>query len=81
MKKNTPQPQTPDKKIENELQALRNALDHYNLTGYTVHQWYKATYHLTDDKGASLTGAWDYVQLNHFIMGYAKALKIFAINY
>ncbi len=58
-----------------ELQALENALQSLNLHGYTVHKdvTRKAAYFLRDPEGYSLTGCWDYVRLNHFIMGYGKA--------
>jgi hypothetical protein len=64
---------------ENQLQALKNAVDNYGLKGYAVHQWQsgdgRATnkFFLVDNKGTSLTGHWDYVALNHFIMGYGKS--------
>lgn len=68
--------------IDNELEALNNCLNHYNLTGYKIHKYYQQDkriktnlYFLTDTKGTSLTGHWDYSQLNHFIMGYGKAYK------
>lgn len=62
---------------ENQLQALNNALDSFNLTGYKIFQSHtrKYQFYLTDDKGNYLTGVWNYEQLNHFIMGYGKAFN------
>lgn len=70
------------KKCEGELQALRNSIEYHNLKGYTVHQNFTTDkrksvgkYFLMDDKGTSLTGTWDYMKVNHFIMGYGKAFN------
>lgn len=65
---------------ENELQALKNALISLNLKGYEVwvnHNGFrgKKTFLLRDDTGTALTGSCSYDRLNHFIMGYGKALK------
>ncbi len=67
-------------KNANQLQALKNAILHYGLDGYQVHERFDddrrrtmAKYLLADDKGTSLTGEWTYDQLNHFISGYGKA--------
>lgn len=65
---------------ENELQALKNALESLNLKGYEVwpnHNGFrsKTTFLLRDDEGNSLTGSWTYSNLNHFIMGYGKAFN------
>lgn len=75
------------KNTENELQALKNCLNHHNLGGYTVHEWQqqdkrktKGKYFLVDDKGNSLTGHWDYLLINHFIAGYGKAFNKFKIK-
>lgn len=67
-------------KQEKELQALNNAVNSLNLTGFTVHvdQTKKGKYLLIDNEGTSLTGYWDYKALNHFIMGYGKAYNKFA---
>ena len=72
-----------DNKSVRELQALKNALTSFNLTGYEVLQTplnKRHTYILRDDKGTSLTGYWTYDQLNHFILGYGKALKALPTN-
>lgn len=75
------------KNIENELQALRNAIDSLNLKGYTVHETFlgngKSTgkYYLRNDEGISITGTWGYTELNHFILGYGKAMKAFKEKY
>ena len=76
-KETTIQPPTEHTKRENELQALKNALDNCNLKGYEIFQSHtrKYQYCLIDDKGNYLTGFWNYVSLNHFIMGYGKALN------
>lgn len=59
-----------------ELQALRNAIESLNLVGYEVHQYgNRAKYFLTDNNKTSLTGEWDYIRLNHFIMGYGNAFN------
>lgn len=75
------------KNIENELQALNNAINYHNLAGYTVHQRFETDkrkkvgkYFIMDDKGTSITGTWDYDQLNHFILGYGKAFNKFKNN-
>jgi len=65
---------------ENELQALKNALISFNLKGFEVwpnHNGFrsKTTFLLRDDSGTSITGSWNYDRLNHFILGYGKALK------
>jgi len=67
-------------KRTNEVAALNNALNYYNLTGYKIHEYYqedkrrvKPLYFLTDEKGTSLTGHWDYSELNSFIRGYGKS--------
>lgn len=64
-----------------EFTALHNCLNHYNLTGYQIHEYFqqdkrrtKQMYFLTDEKGVSLTGHWEYLELNHFIMGYGKGI-------
>ncbi len=64
---------------ELELQALNNALDSFGLNGYKVYSLpgRKITFLLRDSEGNSITGYWDYVRLNHFIMGYGKAFKKF----
>ncbi len=64
---------------ERELQALNNALQHLKMEGYNVrvnHNGFrgKATFLLLDAEGTSLTGSWSYDRLNHFIMGYGKAI-------
>ena len=63
-----------------ELASLKNAVD--DLPGYDVKQLFEADkrkttgkFYLTDEKGVSITGAWNYTELNHFILGYKKALK------
>lgn len=71
-------------RICNEIKALKNALDSLNLTGFTIHeagQRLKGKYFLRDKEGNSLTGYWDYVRLNHFIMGYGKAFNKFVPDY
>ena len=70
---------TKQTKAENELQALRNALNSLELIGYNVY-WYdeprrKNKYFLVDDKGTSITGSWEYDKINHFILGYGKAIE------
>jgi len=66
-----------------ELEALNNALNSYNLNGYQIHKYWaddkrktKQMYFLTDDKGTSLTGHWYYTEIQHFIMGYGKAINL-----
>lgn len=68
--------------IDAQLEALNNSLTHFNLTGYKIYKYYqqnkrkiKSLYFLTDPKGTSLTGHWDYSQLNHFIVGYGRAVN------
>lgn len=63
-----------------ELEALTNALNFHNLTGYKIHEWRTQDkrnkvkkYFVTDDKGVSITGGWDYISVNHFILGYGQA--------
>lgn len=65
------------KNYETELEALNNALDSLNLMGYKIFQSHSRKYQfcLIDDKGNYLTGFWNYVNLNHFIMGYGKAFN------
>lgn len=65
---------------ERELQALKNALISLNLKGYEIwanHNGFrsKTTFLLRDDEGNSIAGSWNYDRLNHFIMGYGKALN------
>lgn len=63
-------------KTHNGLQSLKNGLNHFKLTGYEVHQFQdKNKYTLNDNTGTSLTGWWDYDKLNHFILGYGKAVN------
>ncbi len=61
--------------VQSEIQSLENALKSFGLSEYKVYadQARKGKYFLKDDKGNSITGYWDYVRLNHFIMGYGKA--------
>jgi hypothetical protein len=70
---------------EDELQAMQNAIISFKMYGYEVipnHNGFrkKTTFFLRDDKGHSLTGSWNYGQLNHFIFGYGKALKNISTN-
>jgi len=63
-----------------EFEALTNAIKSNNLTGFTIKEYIPPScrnvkYVLVDDTGTSLTGTWDYEKVNHFIMGYGKALK------
>jgi hypothetical protein len=60
-----------------ELQSLRNALSSLNLTGYEIFQSQTSKYQycLIDDRANYLTGFWNYTNLNHFIMGYGKAVN------
>lgn len=65
---------------KDEQEALQNAVDHHNLTGYKVHRHFEndnrkttGKYYLVNDKGTSLTGECTYDPLNHFIRGYGKA--------
>ena len=72
-------------KWENELQALNNIVTNLNLTGCTVHVNHnggrkKETYFLRDSEGGTLTGSWTYDRLNHFIMGYGKAISHLSEN-
>src|SRR5690348_12946805 len=67
-----------------ELTALTNSLNYYNLEGYKIHEYFQQDkrikiklYFLTDEKGKSLTGHWRYIELNHFIHGLGTAKKIF----
>lgn len=65
---------------ESELQSLKTAVVSLNLEGYEVrpnHNGFrnKTTYFLSDEKGTSITGSWNYTELNHFILGYGKACK------
>jgi len=77
---NTKQTHTPVK-WENELQALKNALISLKLDGFEVwvnHNGFRTktkTFCLRDNTGTSITGSWTYDRLNHFIMGYGKALQ------
>lgn len=60
--------------FENEIEALENAMNYYNLTGYKIHREQgKNKYLLVDDKGTSLTGWNSYSEINNFIRGYCKA--------
>ena len=75
---NTETVKSPDFKLKTEFEALNNALNSFELWGYKIHiNRDSKKYVLVDDKGMSLTGEWDYVRLNHFIMGYGKAFKKF----
>ena len=65
-------------KWEYELQSLKNIVRNLNLKGCEVFVNHnggrkKQTYFLRDATGNTITGSWDYTQLNHFIMGYGKA--------
>lgn len=65
---------------ENELEALKNLVDNLELKGFEVfvnHNGFrkKETYFLRDETGNTITGSWTYSALNHFIMGYGKAMK------
>ena len=70
--------------LNTELQALQNAVDYFGLDGFTVNQ--KAyedkrrttkMYFLHNDKtGETISPVLDYKNLNHFIHGYGKALKL-----
>jgi len=67
-------------KWENELQALKNIVANLNLKGCEVfvnHNGFRCnpTYFLRDETGNTITGSWTYSNLNHFIMGYGKALS------
>lgn len=65
-------------KWERELEALNNALNYYNLTGYKVvkdYSYKKDKYFLVDNKGTTITGSWEYNAINHFISGYGNANK------
>lgn len=66
-----------------ELQALQNAVNHFRLYGLSVHQKVyedkrrtAKMYFLHNDKtGETISPVLDYENLNHFILGYGKALK------
>jgi Tfp pilus assembly protein PilO len=70
--------------MQTEIQSLQNAINHYGLNGYKIHECFqldkrikKSMYFLTDADNVSLTGKLDYTQLNHFISGYGQAFKKF----
>lgn len=65
--------------IENELQALTNALISFGLANYEIldSELGRNKYCLRDSNHKCLTGWWNYDQLNHFIMGYGKAYNKF----
>jgi len=64
-----------------EYEALFNALRSNKLDGYEIRVQdnndarKKTTFYLIDDTKLSITGCWSYEKLNHFIMGYGKAMK------
>jgi len=65
---------------ENELQALKNLVGNLGLKGFEVfvnHNGFrkKQTYFLRDETGNTITGSWAYPYLNHYIMGYGKAIQ------
>ena len=62
-----------------ELQALQNASTGLSLT---VHEKYTqdkrktvGRYFLTDRNGTTVSPVLDYEQMNHFILGWSRALK------
>ena len=68
--------------MKNELESLSNCISSYKLTGFTIHEYFqqdkrktKPLYFLADGKGNTLTGYWEFSQLNYFIMGCGKAIK------
>lgn len=64
-----------------EFEALNNAINSLNLKDYQVlcdNNKKNPRYCFRTPEGKCLTGWWDYEQLNHFIMGYGKALKTIA---
>ena len=67
---------------EAELKSLKTAVESLNLKGYDVwvnHNGFrgKKTFFLKDEEGMSITGSWNYRDLNHFILGYGKAYNKF----
>lgn len=68
--------------VDKQIEALNNSLNYHNLTGFKIHEYWqqdkrvkKKLYFLTDGKGNSLTGHWESSEINHFILGYGKAIN------
>lgn len=68
--------------IDKQMEALNNSLNYHDLTGFKIYEYWqqdkrikKKMYFLTDDKGNSLTGHWDFSELNSFIRGYGNAVN------
>jgi len=71
---------------EGELKSLQTAVISLNLKGYEVcpnHNGFrgKTTFFLRDNTGISITGSWNYTELNHFILGYGKAYNKFVPDF
>lgn len=63
-----------------ELQALQNAANHVNLT---IHEEFTQDkrrkikkYFACDSNNRSVSGAWDYTRLNHFLLGWIKCKEV-----
>lgn len=66
-----------------QIEALQNAVNYANLPGLSVHEKYfedkrKTTkkYYLNFNNG-TISPVLDYENINHFILGFSKAKKIF----
>lgn len=68
-----------------QLEALQNAANSVNLDGLKVYQKFFEDKRRTEQKffltlnGACISPVLDYTNLNHFILGFSKAIKLYSI--
>lgn len=76
-----------NEQVKNELQSLRNMINGFNLDGYSVHhvpnpdnRIKKREYVFCEPSNNGLshgiTGRLNYENMNHFIFGFGKAMRM-----